>query len=81
MPTRLLETNRNERHREQVAEALGATRPVGGGPWPTSSPAVRYGWTPAHGAAARFLGGCFAVGAVLGVVTEMARPIWGQRHG
>ncbi|TFV92979.1 hypothetical protein E4P40_00920 [Blastococcus sp. CT_GayMR20] len=39
------------------------------------------GWTPAHSAAARFLGECFAAGAVLGTVTELARPVWGQRRG
>ena len=38
-------------------------------------------WTPAHTEAARFLGECFAVGAVLGLVVEMARPMGGQRHG
>jgi hypothetical protein len=39
------------------------------------------GWTPAHSEAARFLGECFAAGALLGVVTELARPMWEQRHG
>jgi hypothetical protein len=38
------------------------------------------GWTPAHSEAARFLGGCLAVGAVLGMATELARPLW-ERHG
>ena len=39
------------------------------------------GWTPAHSAAARFLGECFAAGALLGLVTELTRPLWEQRHG
>ena len=39
------------------------------------------GWTPAHSAAARFLGECFATGALLGLVTELTRPLWGQRRG
>jgi hypothetical protein len=39
------------------------------------------GWGPAHTEAARFLGECFAAGALLGIVREMARPVWGQRHG
>jgi hypothetical protein len=38
-------------------------------------------WTTAHTAAARFLGECFAVGALLGLVTEMVRPMREQRHG
>jgi len=38
-------------------------------------------WTTVHTAAARFLAECFAVGAFLGVVTEMARPVRGKRHG
>lgn len=37
--------------------------------------------TTVHTAAARFLGECFAVGAFLGLVTEMARPMRGKRHG
>ena len=37
-------------------------------------------WTPAHSAAARFLGECFAAGALLGLVSELTRPMWGQRH-
>jgi hypothetical protein len=39
------------------------------------------GWSPAHSEAAWFLGECFAAGAVLGLVTELARPMWGQRRG
>jgi hypothetical protein len=39
------------------------------------------GWTPAHGEAARFVGECFAVGAVLGFVTELTRPVWEKRRG
>jgi hypothetical protein len=39
------------------------------------------GWTPAHSAAAKFLGECFATGAFLGLVSELTRPLWGQRHG
>jgi hypothetical protein len=42
-------------------------------------PAVR--WTPAHTEAARFLGECFAVGALLGLAVEMARPTGGQQRG
>jgi len=40
-----------------------------------------YGWTDAHSEAVRFLGECFAVGAVLGLVTEVVRPMRGKRHG
>jgi hypothetical protein len=39
------------------------------------------GWTPAHSEAARFLGECVAAGALLGLATELARPVWEQRHG
>ena len=42
---------------------------------------VLIGWTPVHSEVARFLGGCFAAGALLGLATEMARPIWRQHHG
>jgi hypothetical protein len=38
-------------------------------------------WTAAHTEVARFLGECFAVGALLGLVTEMVRPMRGKRHG
>jgi hypothetical protein len=38
------------------------------------------GWTPAHSEVARFIGECFAVGAVLGFATELARPLWDQHH-
>jgi hypothetical protein len=38
-------------------------------------------WTAAHTEAARFLGECVAVGALLGLVVEMARPRKGERHG
>jgi hypothetical protein len=37
-------------------------------------------WTDAHTEVARFLGECFAVGALLGLFTEMLRPIRGKRH-
>jgi hypothetical protein len=51
----------------------------------SSSPPVPFlmtgGWTPAHSAAARFLGECFATGALLGLVTELTRPWWRQRRG
>ena len=51
----------------------------------SSSPPVPFlmtgGWTPAHSAAVRFLGECFATGALLGLVTELTRPLWGQRRG
>jgi hypothetical protein len=47
---------------------------------PFASPRAT-GWTPAHSEAARFIGECFAVGAVLGFATELARPLWDQRHG
>ena len=53
----------------------GAPRPA-----PFMSPRTT-GWTPAHGEAARFIGECFAVGAVLGLATELARPLWEQRRG
>jgi hypothetical protein len=55
-------------------ELLRRASPV----WPR---AMRYGWTPAHSEAARFVGECFAVGALLGLATEVARPVWEQRHG
>jgi hypothetical protein len=48
---------------------------------PPSRGLITGGWTSAHSTVARFLGECFAAGAVLGVAAEMARPIWGQRHG
>ena len=38
-------------------------------------------WTDAHTEVARFLGECFAVGALLGLLTEMVRPTRGNRHG
>jgi hypothetical protein len=38
-------------------------------------------WTAAHTEVTRFLGQCFAVGALLGLVVEMARPRKGERHG
>jgi hypothetical protein len=37
-------------------------------------------WTAAHAEVARFLGECFAVGAVLGLLTEMVRPMMEKRH-
>lgn len=37
-----------------------------------------YRWTDAHSAAARFLGECFAFGAVCGLVVEMARSTRGR---
>ena len=46
-----------------------------------SQRALPYGWTDAHSEAVRFLGECFAVGAVLGLVTEVVRPMRGKRHG
>jgi hypothetical protein len=51
-------------------------------PFPHEGPRVLSieGWTPAHSEAALFLGGCLAVGAVLGMATELARPLW-ERHG
>jgi hypothetical protein len=48
---------------------------------PTLPRAMADGWTPAHSEAARFLGECFAVGAVLGLVTEVTRPMREKRHG
>jgi hypothetical protein len=39
------------------------------------------GWTQAHTEAARFIGECFACGALCGLVVEMARPMRGRRHG
>jgi hypothetical protein len=38
-------------------------------------------WTAAHTEVARFLGECFAVGALCGLVTEMVRPMRVKRHG
>ena len=51
-----------------------------GGPGPARSPVRMEGWTPAHTEAARFVGECFVVGAVLGFCTELARPVWEKRH-
>jgi hypothetical protein len=48
---------------------------------PQSPGLVLGSWTPAHSEAAWFLGECFAAGALLGLVTELARPVWEQRHG
>ena len=39
--------------------------------WPAG--AVAGAWTPAHSEAAVFLGECVAVGAVLGLLAELAR--------
>jgi len=53
-----------------------------GGTWTAAASSLRMtGWTPAHGEAARFVGEAFAVGAVLGFVTELARPVWEKRRG
>ena len=49
-------------------------------PAPFLSPRTT-GWTPAHSEVVRFLGECFAVGAVLGLATELARPLWDPKHG
>jgi hypothetical protein len=49
-------------------------------PEPFLSPRTT-GWTPAHSEVVRFLGECFAVGAVLGLATELARPLWDPKHG
>lgn len=49
-------------------------------PAPFLSPRTT-GWTPAHSEVVRFLGECFAVGAVLGFATELARPLWDPKHG
>ena len=38
------------------------------------------GWTAAQSEAAWFIGKCFAVGAVLGIVKEVASPMMGKRH-
>ena len=35
-------------------------------------------WTTAHTEVARFLGECFAVGALLGLFTEIVRPMMGE---
>jgi hypothetical protein len=54
-------------------------RPTEGAPWtflpPGAAPRVLTdNWTTVHTAAARFIGECFAVGAFLGIVTEMLVP-------
>jgi hypothetical protein len=64
-----------------IDKAPGLTHALTRGASPTSTRAMADGWTPAHSEAARFLGECFAVGAVLGIVTEVARPMRGKRHG
>jgi hypothetical protein len=61
-----------------------ADTPWGDGDVPRGAPPASpwaTGWTPAHSEVARFLGECFAVGAVLGFATELARPLWDQRRG
>jgi len=47
---------------------------------PSSPRAVMDGWTPAHSEAAWFIGKCLGVGALLGMVTEVARPLVVKRH-
>ena len=51
------------------------------GPGPGSPILTTDRWTAAHTEAARFLGECVAVGALLGLVVEMARPWKEQRRG
>lgn len=55
--------------------AHGSGGPAGGAiavPWGDA-------WTPAHSEAARFLGECVAVGAVLGFLTELTRLVGESR--
>ena len=61
------------------SEAPGEKR-IAGSP-PASSHRTTERWTAAHREAARFIGGCFAAGAVLGAVVQVARPARGQGHG
>jgi hypothetical protein len=62
-------------------EASGMEHYLARRPGSASPRVMTNGWSPAHSEAARFLGECFIVGALLGVATESARPMWGQRHG
>jgi|tagenome__1003787_1003787.scaffolds.fasta_scaffold20694081_3 hypothetical protein len=69
------------RDRSSIDEAHHSDHYLPRGPGYGLLPLPAGRWTPAHTEAARFLGECFAVGAVLGLVVEMARPMGGQRHG
>jgi hypothetical protein len=62
-------------------KASGLKRDLTRRPWSASPRVMTNGWSPAHSEAARFLGKCLIVGALLGVVTESTRPMWGRRHG
>jgi hypothetical protein len=64
-----------------TGEAPGSDHDVPRGSGPGSRPVTTDRWTAAHTEVARFLGECFAVGALLGLVVEMARPRKGERHG
>jgi hypothetical protein len=81
MRTNPYEFRTDGRPTDQAREAVGDLRVAEIQVGPTSPRGVAYGWTPAHSEAFRFLGECFAVGAVLGLVTEMARPMRGKRYG
>jgi hypothetical protein len=41
-------------------------------------PGTTHSWTAAHSEVARFLGECFAVGALLGLVTAIVRLVRGE---
>ena len=43
--------------------------------------AMTQNWTAADTEAARFVSGCIAAGALLGLVTAGVRPITAERHG
>jgi hypothetical protein len=62
-------------------EARGLDQPHSRSSNPSLPFLITGGWTPAHSAAAWFLGECFATGALLGLLTELTRPLWGQRRG
>jgi hypothetical protein len=70
-------------------ESARSGRPTEGAPWTLLPPGATTlaprvltdNWTTVHTAAARFIGECFAVGAFLGIVTEMARPVRGRHDG
>jgi hypothetical protein len=60
---------------ERGAHGSGSATAAGAPPVPGWDAPWRATWTPAHSAAAVFLGECVAVGAVLGFLTELARLV------
>jgi hypothetical protein len=81
MTTNLYESGMDVRPTAAPREALGDMRDVPRGTSAALPSGATQGWTPAHSEAARFIGECFAVGALLGLLVEMARPTREQRDG